>query len=75
MFRSNDQYIGRTLLFPADWMEHYKQAAFAGTELHILEDCDKLLTQCYGENYMEPICEDRNKRVHDLIRAGNEMTL
>ena len=27
MFRSNDQYTGRSLLFPADWMEHYKQAA------------------------------------------------
>lgn len=75
MFRSNDQYAGRLLCFPAIWMEHYKQVPFSNCELSVLEDHDALLRQCYGEEYMIPVRDDRNVQVHNWIRAEKEINL
>ena len=75
MFRSNDQYVGRKLCFPAVWMEHYKKVPFSDCELSVLEDHDALLRQCYGEDYMIPVRNDRNAQVHNWIRAEKEINL
>ena len=75
MFRSNDQYAGRLLYFPSEWMYRYKKTFFEKQELSIMELYRGILIQCYGENYMTPVRDERNTDVHDLIRNDPEFSL
>lgn len=75
MFRSNDQYVGRKLMFPAVWMKKYEKVVFEGRELFVLADWDKMLIQCYGADYMTPIHDSRNADVHELIRRDENINL
>lgn len=71
MFRSSDRYTGRKKNFPAQWMEYYTKVSFAGKELPVLENYADMLCQCYGADYMTPILDERNEKVHNIIRSGN----
>lgn len=75
MFRSNDQYIGRELVFPAAWMKEYKYIRFENTTLPVCCENHGLLVQSYGENYMTPIQENRNAQVHDFVRTMKSVEL
>lgn len=75
MFRSNDQYTGRSMSFPAEWMKKHKKIDFAGKSFWIIEECDRLLVQCYGPDYMIPVRYKRNAEIHDLVRTEQEITL
>ena len=75
MLRSSDHYAGRKKVFPAQWMEQYKRVSFAGRELPVLEEHDRLLLQCYGSDYMTPIFEERNEEIHNLIRSEKNIEL
>ena len=75
LFRSNDQYKGRKLTFPGEWMEGYERVAFCDRNLSVLKDWHGLLVQCYGEDYMMPICEERNADVHHIIRTAQKIDL
>lgn len=73
MFRSNDQYCARKLIFPSEWMEKYERKFFEGKQLPVSSFHRQLLIQSYGESYMIPVQENRNTRVHDLVRSGIEL--
>ena len=75
MFRSNDQYIGRKLVFPAEWMKRYKYVPFENQTLPVCSESHGLLTQSYGEDYMTPVREDWNARVHNLVRSEQKIEL
>jgi lipopolysaccharide cholinephosphotransferase len=67
-FRSNDQYSGREMVFPTEWLKDYQRIPFEDTDLSVSVKFHAILVSCYGENYMTPIKEDRNADVHNLIR-------
>lgn len=73
MFRSSDHYMGRKKDFPAQWLEHYQKISFMGKELPILENYKELLYQCYGADYMTPVKDERNEKVHDFIRSEKKI--
>lgn len=75
MFRSNDQYGGRRLVFPAEWMDAYERIRFADQSVSIIREWNSLLIQSYGEDYMVPIRQERNIKIHDLIRSEQEINL
>lgn len=75
MFRSNDQYNGRKLLFPAECMKQYGRVVFEDRTLSVTEKWDHFLVQSYGENYMIPVRDERNSEVHNLIRSEEELKL
>lgn len=75
MQRSNDQYKGRSEVFPAEWMSQYRYVQFESIMLPVIHDSHDLLVKCYGADYMTPIREDRNAEVHNLIRDVGEITL
>ena len=75
MFRSNDQYAGRSLVFPAQWMETYERIPFENLEPSVLKAWHGLLAQCYGDDYMVPVHDARNAEVHNLIRSGDKINL
>ena len=71
-FRSNDQYVGRKLPFPADWMDHFENIQFEGRTFRTQRDYNALLTSCYGPDYMIPRRDDHAHRVHMLVRSDSE---
>lgn len=73
MFRSNDQYIGRKLVFPTSWMKEYKYVAFETVTLPVCVENHALLIQSYGENYMTPLWDHRNTEVHDFVRSEQKI--
>ena len=73
IIRSNDQYCARKLIFPSEWMEIYERKFFEGKQLPVSSFHRQLLIQSYGESYMIPVQENRNTRVHDLVRSGVEL--
>lgn len=73
--RSNDQYKGRQKVFPAQWLDSYVQIPFAHVTLAVCAHYHDLLTMFYGENYMTPVKDDRNSKVHDLVRAEGDIAL
>ena len=75
LFRSNDQYQGRARIFPTKWMESYEKISFEDQQLSILKDWHGMLSQCYGPDYMVPICQERNAVVHDLVRLADTFAL
>lgn len=75
LFRSNDQYIGRKLVFPSAWMRAYQYIPFENVVLPVCEESHALLIQSYGENYMTPVQEERNTEVHNLVRSVKQMNL
>lgn len=75
MFRSNDQYIGRKLIFPAAWMKEYKYVQFENTMLPVCNETHGLLIQSYGENYMTPVQDNRNILIHNLVRSEQKIEL
>lgn len=75
MFRSNDQYIGRMLCFPAEWMERMQGCNFCEKEFLVTTAYHGLLQQCYGTEYMTPLRDERNMEVHKLVRTASEMNL
>lgn len=75
MFRSNDQYIGRELVFPTAWMNEYRYLPFEDTVLPVCNESHALLTQSYGKNYMTPIQDNRNAEVHGFVRTVQKIEL
>jgi phosphorylcholine metabolism protein LicD len=75
LFRSNDQYVARKLIFPAAWMQNYEYVQFENTMLPLSREYHGLLIQSYGENYMTPIRDDRTMQVHDLVRSEQKIEL
>ena len=75
MFRSNDQYIGRMLVFPAIWMKEFQYVQFEDVMLPVSNKSHDFLTQSYGDDYMTPIRENRNAEVHDFVRAAQKIEL
>lgn len=75
LFRSNDQYNGRKLLFPAECMKQYGRVVFEDRTLSVTEKWDHFLVQSYGEEYMIPVRDERNSEVHNLIRSEEKMKL
>ncbi len=74
--RSNDQYKGRVVLVPAQWLVTYQRVPFEDATASITTHYHELLTSIYGENYMTPVKDDRNSQVHDLVRAeGGDISL
>lgn len=73
--RSNDQYKGRQKVFPAQWMENYVYIPFSDTAFSVSADYHNMLVSFYGEDYMTPIRDDRNRAVHDIVRSEGEITL
>lgn len=75
LFRSNDQYMGRKLIFPAQWMERFRKIDFVNKRVLIIEEWDRLLIQSYGEDYMIPVHDERNLKIHDFLRSEEEINL
>ncbi len=75
LLRSNDQYQGRCILCPAQWMESFCYLPFAHTRLSVTADHHALLVSIYGEDYMTPRRDDRNRQVHDLVRQDDEWNM
>ena len=76
MMRSNDQYKGRIILLPANWLVSFQRVPFAHTTIPITTNYHEWLCSIYGENYMTPVRDDRNSQVHDLVRAvGDDISL
>ena len=73
--RSNDQYKGRRILCPIQWMTAFSYIPFVDKELAVSKHYHSLLVSFYGENYMTPIKDDRNSQVHDIVRAEGETSL
>lgn len=69
MHRSNDQLTGRCKVFPSEWMDSYIRVPFEQTELFVIKNYHNMLSDCYGNNYMIPIRDERNKSVHDIVRG------
>jgi phosphorylcholine metabolism protein LicD len=72
MIRSNDQYKGRNEDFPSEWMKEYQRTSFAGEQFLTMSAYHEMLVKCYGEDYMTPIRDDRNRQVHDIVRASED---
>lgn len=73
MHRSNDQFKGRSKIFPASWMENYMRVPFENIEVSAITKYHEMLCDCYGDNYMIPIHDTRNKNVHDIVRGDVEL--
>jgi phosphorylcholine metabolism protein LicD len=69
LHRSNDQYKGRSEDFTKKWMSEYVLLPFEGEKFSCMAKYHDMLVKCYGENYMTPIKDDRNKNVHDIVRS------
>jgi phosphorylcholine metabolism protein LicD len=69
MHRSNDQYRSRKMVFPAEWMSEYRMMEFEGKLFPVTGFYHELLVQAYGEDYMKPMKDERNKVVHDIVRS------
>lgn len=69
MHRSNDQLTGRCKVFPSKWMARYIRVLFEHIELSVIENYHNMLCDCYGDNYMTPIRDERNHSVHDVVRG------
>lgn len=72
IFRSNDQYVARRRLFPADWMNHFEKIEFEGRMFSTQCDYRGLLTSCYGPDYMIPRQDVHAQQVHSLVRSDRE---
>lgn len=70
--RSNDQYQGRRILMPAQWLTSYQRVPFDGITLSVTTHYRELLTSIYGEDFMTPVKDTRNHQVHDLVRGKKE---
>ena len=75
MFRSNDQYTGRNLCFPTEWMNQMVRCRFEGKDLSVMVAYHDLLQQCYGTEYMSPLHDERNIEVHNLVRTTGKVSL
>ena len=75
MFRSNDQYAGRALVFPAARMNEHIQVPFENLMLPVSNRYHDFLVQSYGENYLIPVQEDRITQVHNLVRSDQKIEL
>lgn len=73
--RSNDQYKGRILVFPSQWLDGFTYVPFLHTELAVSTHYHEILASIYGEDYMTPCKDDRNSVVHDLVREDVEFNL
>lgn len=75
MFRSNDQYNGRKMVFPSAWMKTYEYVQFENIQLPVCSESHALLAQSYGQDYMTPIHEERNIIVHNFVRSKQKIEL
>ena len=73
MHRSNDQLVARKMCFPKEWMSEYIYVPFENTELMVISQYDNMLIQCYGNDYMIPMKDERNALVHDIVRGEIEL--
>lgn len=67
--QSNDQFKARSKDFPRGWMEKYLWVPFESEQFSVIENYHEMLVKWYGENYMTPIKDERNKDVHDIVRS------
>lgn len=72
VIRTNDQYDGRKISLNRVWMEKFVDIDFEGKKMMSTKYFDKILTSSYGANYMTPIKDADNERVHNLIRNNDE---
>ena len=72
IFRSNDQYVARRRIFPADWMNHFEEIRFEGKTFLTQCNYDGLLASCYGPDYMTPRQDSHAQQVHCLVRSDLE---
>lgn len=69
MHRSNDQLNGRSKIFPAEWLASYLRIPFENMNVYVMSKYHEMLCDCYGNNYMTPIKDTRNQKVHDIVRG------
>lgn len=73
--RSNDQYKGRIIVFPAVWLDTFQRIPFGNTALSVTTNYHDVLVSIYGNDYMTPAKDDRNSAVHDIVRDNKDITL
>lgn len=73
--RSNDQYKGRILTFPATWLDSFQDIPFLDATFSVTTHYHEVLVSIYGEDYMTPKKDDRNSVVHDMVRGDGEIHL
>lgn len=73
--RSNDQYKGRMMAFPVQWLKSFSYVPFLDTAFSVSSHYHEMLVSLYGEDYMTPAKDDRNSRVHNLVREDGDITL
>lgn len=75
IFKSNDQYKARKMVFPQEWISEFINVPFENHMLPIMNGYHMMLTGWYGENYMTPIKEARNTLLHEQIRSESTFQL
>ena len=73
--RSNDQYKGRIMVFPTEWLDSFVYLPFRDAQLSVSAKYHEILVSIYGEDYMTPCRDDRNSAVHDLVRETTDFNL
>ncbi len=75
IFKSNDQYIARNMVFPKEWISEYLCVPFEDQMLPIMKEYHLMLSGWYGDDYMTPVKDERNAQLHNQIRAEAEFQL
>jgi len=75
IFKSNDQYSARKMIFPEDWIAEYLYVPFENRMLPIMKAYHLMLSGWYGDNYMTPVKEDQNAQLHDMVRSDSTFQL
>lgn len=73
--RSNDQYQGRILVFPARWLDSFQDMPFGNATFSVTTHYHEVLVSIYGEDYMTPRKDDRNSSVHNIVRSDEDLSL
>lgn len=71
MIRSNDQYVGRKIIFPACWYDGYVDVDFDNIKVPVIKAYHECLVTSYGEDYMTPIKYDHNEEIHNMLRSSD----
>ena len=70
--RSNDQYIGRKIVMPIEWMAQFHDIEFEAIMLKVTQNSKEVLVSSYGNDYMTPIKEKRTHEIHNHIRKSEK---
>ena len=75
IFKSNDQYSARKMIFPEEWIAEYLYVPFENRILPIMKEYHLMLSNWYGDDYMRPKKEAHNHQVHDQLRTNSTFQL